>query len=283
MAVVVRIRDGSLTPEQIVRSLPERMTAVVIREWVEVKKVGESRRDGGSREEDGDASTVQEGNKKVRTRTINHGYVLVDRSGIEPLRGYSHVSVFSNFYPRRFDDPRALYVKFTPAEKVAAMDFINSFCVAVKTTPPNFVTMNGYGFINFDDDSFVPMIAGTLRRLPALKFSTIYYGRLKEPQGEQEGDDSETKGEGKEEGKEEGKRVPRPPREPREKREFRGEARERGVPKRILRRGETEKEVVVEDVQALKQKIPRARRQKVVDAEGFTKATKTAKVETEDN
>lgn len=254
MAVVVRITDGSLTPEEIVRSLPDRMTAIVIRSWVEVKKVG-SRKHQDADENPSDSQEPQGG--KVRTRNIYHGYVLVDKSGIEPIMGYARVQVFSNFYPRRFDDPYALYVKLTPAEKVAALDFINAFCATVKASPPSFITMNGYGFINFDDHTFVPMIAGALRRLPALRFATVYYGRLKEAREDQG------------EGESSGETQSAPPNQ-----------RSRGVPRKILKRAEeVVKEEVEEEVQALKKKAPRARRQKVADADGFVSVTRVKKTE----
>lgn len=149
--VSVYIKDGSIDPEMAVAALPSG-NAVVVKSWETCLNSG---------------------------RSVYHGYAFVSRDAIEGLRHYVRVNTNKNVYPRKdMDNPTALYVKFTPNEKIIAFEVLGDICSALKLKSPSYTPMNGYGFINFESVDFVPVITGLLRRVHGLELSTIRYGRL---------------------------------------------------------------------------------------------------------
>jgi hypothetical protein len=147
--------------------------AVPIEDWEETKTI----------------TFTRKGKEQTKTKTTYTAVLLVEKDAIDALRHYVKVNVHRNFYPREWQEPTTLFVRFTPDEKRRATLLLSAYKKVVKDFSYEYIPKNGFGFYKFNTPEHVPIVAGMLKAYPEFSLSEINYAKKfveREPRGDGE-------------------------------------------------------------------------------------------------
>lgn len=163
MSHTVYITSQDLSIETVINALGGKYTAT-IEQWEETKTT----------------TFTKKGKELTKTKTTFTAVLLVESEAIEALKHYVRVMVHRNFYPREWHDPLTLYIRVTPDEKRRVTQILSSFKNAVPDFTWEYIPKNGYGFLHFGNDKYVPQVAGLLKAYPELSGMQLNYAKTQE-------------------------------------------------------------------------------------------------------